>query len=269
MPDLPLPERLLLLGADFTRHRDVLTRINSAHTAYATGAAAEHIPVTQALARGALDARDAIGTAPGLHHSPDVERAIVRMTQLATLAVVAADHLIDAVDLLSHTVSRHPGQGPATAPPAAQTAQAARHSRLAEQLTSLGAEDCLAAAGLLARELRQQHPGAFRPPPALSPTQQAALEAVAAGRVTLDQHGVLVERGTGRMAITTIRSLESRGLVHREPCALWMHDERPHLTPEGCQALAATLATLGRPRSAPPAAIPPTAKAAVTRSATR
>ncbi|MEU7086893.1 hypothetical protein [Streptomyces achromogenes] len=266
LPDLPLPERLLLLGADFTRHQDVLIRINSAHTPHVTGTVAEHIPVTQALARGALDARDAIGTAPGLHHTPDVERAIGRLTQLATLAVVAADHLIDSVDLLSH-----PGQVPAKVPSATQTAQAARHSRLAEQLTSLGAEDCLTAAGLLARELRRQRPGAFRPPPALSPAQQAALEAVAAGRVTLDQQEdkVLVERGHGRMAITTMRSLESRGLVRREPCALWMHDERPHLTPEGCQALAATLATRGRPRSAPPAAVPPTAKAAVTRSATR
>ncbi|MGW1604496.1 hypothetical protein [Streptomyces eurythermus] len=271
MPDLSLPERLLLLGADFTRHHDVLVRINSAHPAHATVAAADQIPVAQALARGALDAREAVRAAPGLYPSADVERALARMTQLATLAVIGADHLLDAVDLLSTAVFPTPGQKAATGPTSTQTAEAANHIRLAEQLTGLGAEDCLAAAGLLARELRRQHPGVFRPPPALSPAQRAALEAVAAGRVTLDRQEdkVLAERGTGRIAITTIRSLESRGLVGREPCALWLHDERPHLTAEGCQALAVALATLGRPRSAPPAATPPAARPAVTRSAIR
>ncbi|MFF5438882.1 hypothetical protein [Streptomyces achromogenes] len=271
LPDLSLPERLLLLGADFTRHHDVVVRLNSAHPAHATVGAAEHLPAAQTLARGALDAREAIRAAPGLAPSPDVERAVTRMTQLATLAVLAADHLLDAIDLLSTAVFPSPGQKAATGLTGTETTEAAHHIRLAEQLTGLGAEDCLAAAGLLARELRRQHPGFFRPPPALSPAQQAALEAVAAGRVTLDQQEdkVLVERGTGRIAITTLRSMESRGLVRREPCALWLHDERPHLTAEGCQALSAALTARGRPRSAPPAAVPPAARAAVARAAIR
>ncbi|MEU3529127.1 hypothetical protein AB0E62_35620 [Streptomyces sp. NPDC038707] len=268
LPDLSLPERLLLLGADFTRHHDILLRINSAHPAHATVAAAEHIPAPQALARGALDAREAIRAAPGLYPSRDVERVLARMTQLATLAVIAADHLLDAVDLLSTAVFPSPGQKAATGLTSTQTAEAAHHIRLAGQLTGLGAEDCLAAAGLLARELRQWHPGAFRPLPALSSAQQAALEAVAAGRVTLDRQEdkVLVELGTGRITITTIRSLESRGLIRREPCALWLHAERLHLTTEGCQALAAVL---GRPRSAPPATLPPAARPTAARAATR
>jgi hypothetical protein len=268
LPDLSLPERLLLLGADFTRHHDVLLRLNSAHPAHATVAAAEHLPAAQTLARGALDAREAIRAAPGLHSSPDIERAVTRMTQLATLAVVAADHLLDAVDLLSTAVFPNAGQKAATGLTGPQRAEAAHHIRLAEQLTGLGAEDCLGAAGFLARALRRQHPGVFRPPPALSPAQQAALEAVAAGRVTLDRQEdkVLVERGTGRIAITTIRSLESRGLVRREPCALWLHDERPHLTTDGCTALAAAL---GRPRSAPRTALPAAARPAAARAASR
>ncbi|MEV6807787.1 hypothetical protein [Streptomyces sp. NPDC051132] len=270
MPDLSLPERLLLLGADFTRHHDVLIRLNSAHPAHVAIAAADHIPLAQALTRGALDAREAIRAAPGLCPSPDVERVLARMTQLATMTVIAADHLLTTVDLLSTVVFQDPRQGAAADLTDEKRAEAANHIRLAEQLTSLGAGDCLAAAGLLAHELRRQHPGVFRPPPALSPAQHAALEAVAAGRVTLDQQEdkVLVEQGTGRIAITTLRSLESRGLVRREPCALWLDDERPHLTAVGCQALSAALAALGR-RSTPPAAIPPAARPAVARAAIR
>ncbi|MFF8447679.1 hypothetical protein ACF06Q_08260 [Streptomyces leeuwenhoekii] len=268
LPDLSLPERLLLLGADFTRHHDALTLISTTHKAPETRAAADHIPVTQALARGVLDARDAIRTAPRLYHSPDVRRAIDRMTQLATLTVIAADHLIDAVDLLSNAVFRQPGPGPATSPLGTETAKAAQHIRLTDELTSLGAEDCLAAVGVLARELHQQHPGIFPLSPALSPAQHMALEAVAAGWVALDQRRdkALVERDTGRIAITTIRSLESRGLVGREPCPLWLRDERLHLTAGGRRALAAALA---RPRSTPPAAIRPTARPTATHVATR
>lgn len=47
-----------------------------------------------------------------------------------------------------------------------------------------------------------------------------------AGHITLDRFldKVRFRRGDARIPITTIRSLETRKLVHREPGALVLHD---------------------------------------------
>ncbi|MDK1348495.1 hypothetical protein QNO09_35535 [Streptomyces sp. 378] len=83
-------------------------------------------------------------------------------------------------------------------------------------------------------------------PPALSPTQDAALRAVAQGEVTISDDKPYLRRDDLRVSVSTIRSLESRGLVAREPCLLWLQDERVHLTADGCHGLAAAF---GRPRA--------------------
>ncbi|AQU70157.1 hypothetical protein [Streptomyces niveus] len=84
-------------------------------------------------------------------------------------------------------------------------------------------------------------------PPALSPAQDLALRAVARGEVTVTDDKPSVRRDGIRVTISTAHSLESRHLVAREPCPRRLHDERVHLTSEGCRGLAATF---GRPRTA-------------------
>jgi hypothetical protein len=267
LTDPSLPEDLLALGADFIRHHDILTRFNMHPGPSSIRPVAEHIPVTQALARRALAAGSAIHTAPRLYHSRQVRAAIDRMKQLAALSVSAADHLIHAVDLMGSPVAGAPaGREQTEGSLGPVTAQALTHIRLARELTSLGAEDCLATAGLLAHEMHQQKRGPVPQPPSLSPAQHSALLTVAAGRVTLYRGRANVERGGERITITTIRSLASRNLLHREPCALWLHDERPYLTPEGRRAVTAALS---RPRSSPLTATRPAARPATGRSAVR
>ncbi|MEW1725145.1 hypothetical protein [Streptomyces sp. NPDC093109] len=58
--------------------------------------------------------------------------------------------------------------------------------------------------------------------------------------MTITDDKPLIRRDDTRVSISTIRSLESRGLVTREPCPLWLADERVHLTTDGCRGLAAT-----------------------------
>jgi DNA-binding MarR family transcriptional regulator len=231
-----------------------------------------HIGRTQALADSALGIRDSVRSVAGLHHSPDVRVGIARTVQLATLAVLAADHLLFAVGVLRDAYG---GDTPATADTAAAgrrleaLLEAGRRIALAEQLTSLGAEDCLAAAGTLARALHQQGLGPEQEPPSLSATQHTALRAIAAGRVTLHRlvDRLHVSRGDLRLTITTVRSLESHGLVTPEPRPLAPHSDRLHLTRAGQQALAAALAlpAHARPTTRRPPARPATAATATTK----
>ncbi|MGW4345348.1 hypothetical protein ACWEL8_09750 [Streptomyces sp. NPDC004690] len=255
-----LPEDLLALGADFVRHHDTLTRLHTHSGLASIRAVTEHIPVTQALARRTLDAHSAVQRAPRLYHSSQVRATLDRMRQLATLSVIAGDHLIHATDVM------YGDREQAEAPPGPLQAIALKHILHARELTSLGAEDCLATAGLLAREMHEQNRVPIPRPPTLSPAQHGALLAVAAGRVTLELERVSVERGGERITITTLRSLESRDLIQREPCVLWLRDERPYLTPEGRRAVAAVLS---RPRSSPPTATRAPARPAAARSAVR
>ncbi|MGW1609791.1 hypothetical protein ACWCQZ_10395 [Streptomyces sp. NPDC002285] len=116
------------------------------------------------------------------------------------------------------------------------------------------------------RRRRGVHP--LHQPPTLSPAQDAALRAIAQGEVTIADDKPYIRRDEARVSISTIRSLESRGLVTREPCLLWLRDERVHLTTDGCHGLAATF---GRPRPPALTATRPASRpaATVTRAATR
>ncbi|GGL68033.1 hypothetical protein GCM10010095_61160 [Streptomyces anthocyanicus] len=252
-----LPERLLHLGADFTRHRDTLNRISTLNGLNLTKAVAEHIPVTQALARGALDLRQKVDSASGLSRSREACCAAERLMQLANLAVLSADHLSTAAGLSYNAVCHHSYLG-----------KAENHISLAQQLTSLGAEDCLTAAGLLAPQMRRRNLIPAQRPPALTAAQHAALRSVAAGRVLISQAvgKPLVEPGQERLTNTTIRSLESRGLVSRRHAAFPPGFTRLCLTEDGSRTLAAAL---GQPRSAPPTTSRPAVRPTVARSAAR
>ncbi|MFC8708855.1 MULTISPECIES: hypothetical protein [unclassified Streptomyces] len=257
------PEDLLDLGAAYTRLHDSLIRLNLPPGPASAKEVVENLLTSQALARRTLDAGTAVHTAPRLRHSPEVRAAVDRMSQLATLTVIAADHLIAAADLLYPDAGASPDRHQAEGLLDPDRAGALTHIRRAKEMTSLGAEDCLTTAGLLAREMHEQNRGPLVQPPRLSSAQHSALLAVAAGRVSLYQGKVTVARGRERISITTIRTLENRNLLHREPCVLWMHDERPHLSPEGRRAVAAVLS---RPRSPAPMARRPTARPAADRS---
>ncbi|MFD5111669.1 hypothetical protein ACFWNG_05030 [Streptomyces sp. NPDC058391] len=263
-----LPERLLALGAGFTRHHDVLQSITLLRGPNPASNLLRHIPTTQSLAREALEMFDALRAAPRLYHSPDVRAAMERSLQLAALATLAVDHLIGTVDILQNAA--HARRAEAVARHGEARLEAGRRTTLAGRFTSLGAEDCLATARLLACELHRQRLAPVHRPPAFSSAQRTALETVAAGRVTLDRllDKPYVQRGDARVTISTIRSLEARGLVHREPCTLVLHDERVHLTPDGCRALAAALS---QPRSTTAATERPAARptATVARAAAR
>ncbi len=82
-----VPERLLSLGADCTRHHDALKNITLLRGLNPAGNLSRHIPTTQALAREALDVSDALRVTPRLYHSPDVRAAMERSVQRSPQAV--------------------------------------------------------------------------------------------------------------------------------------------------------------------------------------
>ncbi|MBT2527557.1 hypothetical protein J7E91_19540 [Streptomyces sp. ISL-99] len=184
-----------------------------------------------------------------MYHSPAIRTVYARVRQLAHLATDAADHLLDAVDILDDTRAGIPvqGEGPLLTHEQA-LGEAGSRLALVRDLTALGAPDALAPAELFVTERRRRGVHPLHQPPALSPAQDAALRAVAQGEVTIADDKPYARRDDIRVSISTIRSLESRGLVAREPCPLWLHDERVHLTSSGYRDLAATF---GRPQ--PPA----------------
>ncbi|MFK0121156.1 hypothetical protein [Streptomyces sp. NPDC090994] len=242
------PEHLLLLGDNFIRHHDVLQSGTLLDGPQPADALVRHITRTQTLARRTLDVRNSAATMPHLHHSPMIRAGLDRLVQLATLTVLAADHLLHAADILRDTPRTSLSGGPDAAAPSdqhpAESHDVGWHIVRAEQLTALGAEDCLGLAGTFARALHQQHPGPDHRPPSLSATQHATLRAIATGRITHNRHLDKLHVSPGdnlRVTGATIRALTSRGLIQREPCPLVLHD-RYHLTSAGHQALAAALA---------------------------
>ncbi|MCX5395649.1 hypothetical protein [Streptomyces sp. NBC_00102] len=181
-----------------------------------------------------------------LYHDSAIRTVYARVRQLARLATDAADHLLDAVDIVDATRAGVPARG--GGPPLTYKqalGEAGRRLAVVQDLTALGALDAVAAAELFVTDRRRWV--AFpHQPLALSPVQDAALRAVAQGQVTMFDNKPHVRDDDLRFSLTTIRSLESRGLVKREPCQLLFRDERVHPTADGCRTLAATF---GRPRT--------------------
>ncbi|RSO07054.1 hypothetical protein DMH18_26240 [Streptomyces sp. WAC 06783] len=187
---------------------------------------------------------DALNAQP-MHHSPDIRTVYARVRQLAHLAIDTANYLLDAEDILDDTYAGAPvkGDGPLlTCRQALETA----NSRLVlvRKLTAPGPPDTLTAAELFVTERRRRGDIPPQQPPAFSPAQHAALRAVARGDVTIADGKPYLHRDDVRITLSTLRSLEARGLVTREKCPLWLHDERVHLSPDGRRDL---IATFGRP----------------------
>ncbi|NIY65624.1 hypothetical protein [Streptomyces malaysiensis] len=243
-------EQLLLLGTDFTRHNDALDRLRLNDSDFSPATALIHqANSTQHLARSALDIAETLN-AQRMYRSPVIRAVYARVRQLAHLATDSADRLLRASNILANASYTVASRGE-DALPAYWKALEEAGSRLTliRDLTALGAQDSLTAAEQFVTEQRRGVPPPHQPP-VLSPTQDAALRAIARGEVMINRLSdkPYVSRDDIRITISTIRSLESRGLVTREPCPPRLHDERIHLTADGRRGLAATF---GRPR--PPA----------------
>ncbi|AJC55088.1 hypothetical protein [Streptomyces sp. 769] len=235
------------MAADFTRFNDAHLRhaLNGTTPATLLNSQTE---TAQHLAGSALTIVDTLNAQP-MYHSPDIRAVYARVRQLAHLATDAADHLIDAVDILDHTRAGLPVElgDDFLAVLTEQEArrEASRRFTLVASLTALGSSDALATAELFVAERRHRGFVPEHQPPALSHTQSTTLRAIARGDVAITHDKPYLRREDLRVSISTIRALESRGLVMREDCPDWFRDERVHLTAAGRRDLAASF---GRPR---------------------
>ncbi|MCL2728395.1 MAG: hypothetical protein FWE15_00045 [Actinomycetia bacterium] len=114
----------------------------------------------QQLARSALAIVDTLSHQPSMYHSPVIYSVFARVRQLAHLATDAADHLIDAADILSDTREGLPIEldDDVLAVLTDQQAlhEASRRFDLAASLTALGATDALATAEIYVAERRHR-----------------------------------------------------------------------------------------------------------------
>jgi hypothetical protein len=240
-------EHLLMLAADFTRHNDALAAIHLGASSPAT-ALTHQADLTQHLAESALHIVNVLNAQP-MYRSRVIRAVYARVQQLAQLATSGSPWTSSTTTAPESPARRKPAPGRSRQPRDPRTNQ-----------TALGAPDALTTAELYVTERRHQGDHPVRQPPALTHAQHVALRAVAQGEVTITADGkAYVRRGDLRVSISTIRSLEARGLVAREPChlglGLGLGDERVHLTPDGSRHLAAAF---GRPRlPAPPAPVRP------------
>lgn len=201
-----------------------------------------------------------------MYHSPVIRAVYARIRQLAHLATDAADHLIDAEDILIHAQAGLPmelGDGFLAVPSEPDARQEiGRRFTLVSELTALGAFDAVASAEQYVAERRHYGYLPEHQPSALSRTQSSTLHAIARGDVTISDGRPYHRREGVRFSISTIRALESRGLITREDCHLWLVDERVHLSPAGRRDLAASFAyprpaalSTRRPAAPQPAAV--------------
>ncbi|WP_274912502.1 hypothetical protein [Streptomyces sp. WZ-12] len=179
--------------------------------------------------------------AQGLQPSPGAKEVASRLHQLQARLATAANHLHKAKQLLM--AAHHPFDIP-TADRKAQLIQGgAAHIRAAREECAPLADMVVEAAERLAREHHRQGrpPVNPTPPVTLSSTQISALRAVAQGRVDITRVDgpVHVRCRGGRVSYPTLRALERRQLVHRDPV---VDEEDVVLTREGAAVLAATSA---------------------------
>ncbi|MCZ4103536.1 hypothetical protein [Streptomyces sp. H39-C1] len=243
-PPPTAPEQLLELAGDFSRHNDALTALTATGPS-ATSNVLQHVAFTQCLARETLTAIAVIKRQP-LHHTHQVQDALVRLKQLAYLTTEAADHLLDAVDLMRAAREQGAGSPDQLAAHPEPLRAAFRRIQLARELTALAPEAVVEAAEHIARESHRQkaaepHPQEIR----LSLAQYTALRAAASGHVlATDLFGKQSAsiRST-RIPISTLRSLQAKHLLqhemlppaHRDAA----HQSRIRLSPAGVAALAA------------------------------
>ncbi|MEU3188404.1 hypothetical protein ABZ707_30055 [Streptomyces sp. NPDC006923] len=270
----PLPDRLLILAAQFTRHNDALDLTTK------TAALPAHITSAQRLARSTSETADAIAGQP-LEHTPDVTDVLIRLRQTAFLTNAAADHLIDAEDLLT-TVGDVASDSPDIHDQYYRQdvlLAADKQFHLARDLTALAPEASALAAETLALALRRQHldaPTLPAPEITLSRAQDSALRAIARGHVQVyeaagRQHATSHD---DRLLLTTLRSLESKQLIQYDLRPALDDRHRVRLTATGRQLLTASyglpprsaLTTKAVPKTAYPTASNPATRPAAPRT---
>ncbi|SEO73391.1 hypothetical protein [Actinacidiphila rubida] len=238
----------MALAADFTRFNDAHLRAEL-YRRDPTTVLRQQTDTAQHLARSALSIMETFSRQPSMYCSPVIRTVLARVRQLAHLATDAADHLIDAADILNDTREGLPIELGDDFLVVLTDQQAHRRFDLVASLTALGAPDAVATAETYVAERRHHGFCPAHQPPSLSATQNTILRAVANGDVAITGGKADLRSKDFRVGITTIRSLESRGLVVREDCPDWFCDERVHLTATGRRDLAASFAR-HRPTSA-------------------
>ncbi|MEU8954989.1 hypothetical protein AB0C93_11860 [Streptomyces sp. NPDC048518] len=211
-PPTPV-ERLLSLAAHYTEHNDRLDLLLADRAKPEPGA---HVTAAQGLATETLAAITAVRN-ERLYESAELSDAVVRLKQLAYLCTASADH------------------GP----------------QLARELTALAPEAVLDSATRVAGEIRRRRwSNAPRPDEPLSAAQHTALHEIARGHVVVTGSAdrSYVHHRTTRVLISTLRSLEAKGLITRKaksasPAYIGgSPQDRVHLTSAGVTVLAAVLA---------------------------
>lgn len=225
MFDVPAPptpvKRLLLLADRYTQHNDTIDLLLTRSAPRGPGA---HTVSARQLASETCDAIKAVEDLR-LYASAGLADAVVRLKQLAYLSAEAA------------------GQD----------------MSLGRELTALAPEAVVDSAARVAAEIRRRRWNtSARPGDRLTPVQRAALWEIARGHVvaTSSLGRQYVHYRDARVLISTVRSLESTDLVHKEKSASpAFHggppQDRIHLTPAGATAFASFIALPSAGAAAP------------------
>ncbi len=252
-PQPSLPERILVLAADYTRHADLLADHHLTSPAKADQLTAPRRSAERLVRLSRDLLHEVTATLP--RHQTAARDAAARLRQLTHLSELAAAQL----DGLQRTLET---TGSPTAHSTAITA--------ARGLTRLAAEDLAVCAYTVAGELRLRGiadlSGQALP---LTATENDALTAIARGHVALTEplRAPHVDSRTP-MAIETVRALTAQGLIESVPIPReydWRDQARLHVTETG-RAHLVGLASLPASPAPPPtrslAAKPATAPAA-------
>lgn len=252
MPEPRTPVELLLsLSGNYTRHNDALALFRPTHASGPELGA--HANSAAQLAHESLAAVKAVQDQQ-LYASADLIDATVRIKQIAYLSSEAARHLAEAQAVVTAASLTNPER---TGPPDGVD----RQVQLAQELTALAPEAAIESATGIARETQRRRPAAAGASDGLAAAELSALHAAARGHVVMAQSlgRQYVHSRDGRVRIGTLRSLESKGLITREPAtAPPAYDNGPaqdriRLTAGGATAVAALLAA---PPTAPASATP-------------
>ncbi|MCY0928198.1 hypothetical protein OTB20_18755 [Streptomyces sp. H27-H1] len=249
-PSIPTPPspvvRLLALADQFTQHNDHLARLQPAY-----GATWGHASA-QVLVGACLEAVQAIVDQP-MYAGVTLTEATVRIKHLAVLTGQAVRHLAQAKARLSSPASL-------SAPPSG-SGEVAHQIQLARELTALAAVMALESASAVASEIHRRRPATPITNDALTPGEQAALQATARGHLVIGRREgrELVHSRGSSVRIDTLRALEHAGLVAVEPGSAppdfsgGPPNDRVRLTLSGATAVTSFLGHGPRPpaRSAP------------------
>ncbi|MDX3855901.1 hypothetical protein [Streptomyces sp. AK02-01A] len=245
-----LPDRLLILAAQFTRHNDTLAHL-ALVTPETAAALPAHIASAQRLARATVETVDGI-TGQRLERTPDVNDVLIRLRQIAFLTNAAVDHFIDAEDILT-TAGDVASESPDVYDQYHRRdvlLDAGRQLHVARDLTALAPESSAQAAETLTLAAHRQHldaPTLPGPEITLSRAQDSALRAIARGQVQIYEAAgrQRVTSHDERLLLTTLRSLESKQLIQYNLRPDLYDRHRVRLTATGRQTL---IANYGRPQ---------------------